>query len=261
MKAPAKINLALVVGPRRTGRKARSRHRARASRPRRRDLARGRSRPDGRGIRGGHARPRGAHSTRRGGRRRGALAGRDRQADPSRSGARRWKLRRRRGSSPGQRDASGPACRRTPARARRRPGRRRPVLPHGRPAARDRCRHGPQPARPPARLRRPARPSEPAPRRSRPRRSTTISTARTGSRTGEQRYSPPSKHRDLAALPANDLASSPLAAELRAAGAFRADVSGAGPMVYGLFAETGRAESARELMASRGATWLAQPAW
>ena len=69
------------------------------------------------------------------------------------------------------------------------------------------------------------------------------------------------EHRDLAALPANDLASSPLAAELRAAGAFRADVSGAGPMVYGLFAETGRAESARELMASRGATWLAQPAW
>jgi 4-diphosphocytidyl-2-C-methyl-D-erythritol kinase len=67
--------------------------------------------------------------------------------------------------------------------------------------------------------------------------------------------------RDLAALPANDLASSPVADELCAEGAFRADVSGAGPMVYGLFAETGRAESARELMASRGATWLAQPAW
>ena len=57
-----------------------------------------------------------------------------------------------------------------------------------------------------------------------------------------RRYSPPSKHRDLAALPANDLASSPLAHELRAAGAFRADVSGAGPMVYGLFADRDRAE-------------------
>ena len=40
---------------------------------------------------------------------------------------------------------------------------------------------------------------------------------------------------DLAALPPNDLATSPLADELRAAGAFRADVSGAGPAVYGLF--------------------------
>ena len=42
---------------------------------------------------------------------------------------------------------------------------------------------------------------------------------------------------DLLALPPNDLASSPLADELRELGAFRADVSGAGPAVYGLFAE------------------------
>ncbi|MGZ4318443.1 MAG: 4-(cytidine 5'-diphospho)-2-C-methyl-D-erythritol kinase, partial [Gaiellaceae bacterium] len=40
---------------------------------------------------------------------------------------------------------------------------------------------------------------------------------------------------DLVALPANDLASSPLTDELRGLGAFRADVSGAGPAVYGLF--------------------------
>ena len=40
---------------------------------------------------------------------------------------------------------------------------------------------------------------------------------------------------DLARLPRNDLASSPLADELRALGAFRADVTGAGPVVYGLF--------------------------
>jgi 4-diphosphocytidyl-2-C-methyl-D-erythritol kinase len=67
--------------------------------------------------------------------------------------------------------------------------------------------------------------------------------------------------RDLAALPANDLASSPHTDELRAAGAFRADVSGAGPTVYGLFADRRRAESARELMAAHGETWLTQPAW
>ena len=41
--------------------------------------------------------------------------------------------------------------------------------------------------------------------------------------------------RDLARLPANDLASSAISRELAAAGAFRADVSGAGPVVYGLF--------------------------
>ena len=41
--------------------------------------------------------------------------------------------------------------------------------------------------------------------------------------------------RDLAQLPANDLASSAISQGLEAAGAFRADVSGAGPVVYGLF--------------------------
>jgi 4-diphosphocytidyl-2-C-methyl-D-erythritol kinase len=67
--------------------------------------------------------------------------------------------------------------------------------------------------------------------------------------------------RDLAALPTNDLASSPLAEELRAAGAFRADVSGAGPTVYGLFADEEQAAAARELFADRCTTWLTAPAW
>ena len=67
--------------------------------------------------------------------------------------------------------------------------------------------------------------------------------------------------RDLAALPPNDLASSPLAQELRAAGAFRADVSGAGPTVYGLFADEEQAAAARELFADRCTTWLTAPAW
>jgi 4-diphosphocytidyl-2-C-methyl-D-erythritol kinase len=66
---------------------------------------------------------------------------------------------------------------------------------------------------------------------------------------------------DIAALPANDLASSPLADELKELGAFRADVSGAGPAVYGLFAEEEQAEAARKDLSGRGATWLAKPAW
>jgi 4-diphosphocytidyl-2-C-methyl-D-erythritol kinase len=67
--------------------------------------------------------------------------------------------------------------------------------------------------------------------------------------------------RDLAALPANDLVSSPLADELRALGAFRADVSGAGPTVYGLFQHRRAAVAARNRLRSRGRTWLTAPAW
>ena len=67
--------------------------------------------------------------------------------------------------------------------------------------------------------------------------------------------------RDLAALPANDLATSPLVDELRVSGAFRADVSGAGPSVYGLFHHRADAERARKELRSRGLTWLTAPAW
>ena len=64
---------------------------------------------------------------------------------------------------------------------------------------------------------------------------------------------------DLAALPPNDLASSPLAEELRELGAFRSDVSGAGAAVYGLFARREGAEAARQALGARGRTWLASP--
>jgi 4-diphosphocytidyl-2-C-methyl-D-erythritol kinase len=67
--------------------------------------------------------------------------------------------------------------------------------------------------------------------------------------------------RDLAGLPANDLASSPLAASLREAGAFRADVSGAGPALYGLFHHRRDADAARRVLRGLGRTWLAAPAW
>jgi 4-diphosphocytidyl-2-C-methyl-D-erythritol kinase len=66
---------------------------------------------------------------------------------------------------------------------------------------------------------------------------------------------------DLASLPPNDLARSPLAARLRSTGAFRADVSGAGPAVYGLFAEQAAAAAAAAELEPLGETWLAAPAW
>ena len=66
---------------------------------------------------------------------------------------------------------------------------------------------------------------------------------------------------ELALLPPNDLASSPLAPELRARGAFRADVSGAGPAVYGLFAEQGEALAANAALGDRGKVWIAAPGW
>jgi 4-diphosphocytidyl-2-C-methyl-D-erythritol kinase len=67
--------------------------------------------------------------------------------------------------------------------------------------------------------------------------------------------------RDLAALPPNDLASSPLAGELLEAGAFRADVTGAGPVVYGLFEDREQAAAAERELSIRGRTWLTSPAW
>jgi 4-diphosphocytidyl-2-C-methyl-D-erythritol kinase len=66
---------------------------------------------------------------------------------------------------------------------------------------------------------------------------------------------------DLAALPPNDLATSPLADVLRAAGAFRADVSGAGPAVYGLFMHEHDAAAAARGMRARGRVWISAPAW
>jgi 4-diphosphocytidyl-2-C-methyl-D-erythritol kinase len=67
--------------------------------------------------------------------------------------------------------------------------------------------------------------------------------------------------RDLAALPTNDLAQSPLSARLRELGAFRADVSGAGPAVYGLFHHEQHAKDARRALRGLGRTWLTAPAW
>jgi 4-diphosphocytidyl-2-C-methyl-D-erythritol kinase len=67
--------------------------------------------------------------------------------------------------------------------------------------------------------------------------------------------------RDLAGLPPNDLTSSPLARELIALGAFRADVSGAGPTVYALFLHGHQARAAQKQISPEGRTWLTAPAW
>ena len=67
--------------------------------------------------------------------------------------------------------------------------------------------------------------------------------------------------RDLEALPANDLATSPLRAELLELGAFRADVSGAGPVVYGLFLHGKPAVAAERELRRHGRTWLTVPTW
>lgn len=66
---------------------------------------------------------------------------------------------------------------------------------------------------------------------------------------------------DLASLPPNELASSPLAAEVSRLGAFRADVSGAGPAVYGLFRDRAEADVAAASLEPFGRAFVTGPAW
>jgi 4-diphosphocytidyl-2C-methyl-D-erythritol kinase len=71
--------------------------------------------------------------------------------------------------------------------------------------------------------------------------------------------------RDFAAFPRNDLAeaagTAPFAADLRRLGAFRADVSGAGPAVYGLFQRREQAVAAARRLRLRARVWVAAPVW
>lgn len=64
---------------------------------------------------------------------------------------------------------------------------------------------------------------------------------------------------DLALLPANDLVSSPLSDQLRELGAIRADVSGAGPCVYGIFAGLLQAQAAARELRPAGRMWVRSP--
>src|SRR5262249_47717093 len=146
-------------------------------------------------------------------------------------------------------------------------GRRRgrAVLPHLAAAARDRRRQRSAPARAPARLHRAARA---------PGRETKPSTAsvyaafdgRDGARGFEERraalelalaeLTPP---RDLAPLPPNDLAASGIVPRLTPLGAFRADVSGAGPTVYALFENEAAAVRAQRDLEPLGRCWITAP--
>lgn len=67
--------------------------------------------------------------------------------------------------------------------------------------------------------------------------------------------------RDLAELPPNDLAASPHAERVLQLGAFRADVSGAGPAVYGLFLQRAQAAAAERDLRALGRTWVTVPTW
>jgi 4-diphosphocytidyl-2-C-methyl-D-erythritol kinase len=77
----------------------------------------------------------------------------------------------------------------------------------------------------------------------------------------ERRLAEVRRPRDLADLPQNDLASSPIVDELRTLGSFRADVSGAGPCVYGLFHHREQALAAERHLSRRGRTWVTVPTW
>ena len=102
--------------------------------------------------------------------------------------------------------------------------------------------------------------------RRRPQMSTAASTSAevlTASRRGARLCSRPStasgEARDLAALPGNDLVSSSFAARLESLGAFRADVTGAGTVVYALFEDVTDAERAAGVVGDIGKTWVTRP--
>lgn len=71
--------------------------------------------------------------------------------------------------------------------------------------------------------------------------------------------------RDLAELPPNDLGAAAgggrFAALLRELGAFRADVSGAGPVVYGLFEDRRAADAAAVRLPTGTRHWVVPPVW
>jgi len=66
---------------------------------------------------------------------------------------------------------------------------------------------------------------------------------------------------DLPAPLRNGLPSPAVVAALRRLGAFRADVSGAGPTVYGLFHHRARALEAQRHLTPVARVWIAVPAW
>ena len=259
MRAPAaaKINLALVVGPTRDDGK----HEV-LTVLQRIDLV-DRIEIDGgadasrRRLQGRHARPHRARAPRGRRRSRAALAREDREAHPARGGARRRQLRRRDRASPRERLARRAARRRRVARSRGGNRRRRPVLPRRRPAARLRRRQRARAARAAAGLlgRRPppTRHGEEldrgrlrSVRRARAARAAGTSAAQRSStrwRGSRARSTSPLSRRTTSRARRSPTRSAP-------PGAFRADVSGAGPALYGLFLDRPDAEAARRSLSA-----------
>ena len=246
--ATAKINLALVVGPRRRRRQARGRDRPPAARARR---------PASRSSRRTRLERRTASPTTR------SSAARSRRSPRRRRSSRRWRGRRSRSGSR-SRPASAAAARTPPTalRARERDLDRAAARPSGctssprrsAPTCRSSSTPGPQlgegdgtssrrstSAGLHRRARPPGRRGEALDRR-RSTRASTSAAARTASTSGARRCSSAALERPATSPRCRPTTSrrSPLAAELRGLGAFRADVSGAGPTVYGLFADARR---------------------
>ena len=182
---------------------------------------------------------------------RATLARADREADPRRGRARGRERGRRRGAVARERAPAAPARARRAAPARRGDRRRRAVLPPRRAASRHRRRLRPR------RLDLPqdfavllalrGGDEDVDGRRLSPLRREAGSVGFDDRRDAAVRARARRTGADLAALPRNDLASSPLSHDLERLGAFRADVSGAGPVVYGLF-ERRRCRGAAEAL-------------
>ena len=194
-------------------------------------------------------------------------------ASGSTSGSRRRRARRRqlrRGHGAPPRECAARAAAR--ARRARRAGRwhrlRRAVLPRRRASARDRRRGTARAARPAAGLRRPAAAAEGRaealdrsglrgvrPARGRGR----FRGARRPPALGARRHAPAARPRRAAAERPRELAAR---GELRALGAFRADVSGAGPVVYAPLPSPGRrTRPPRRAFRGRRTAWITVPAW
>jgi hypothetical protein len=258
--ATAKLNLALVVGPVRADGKHDVTTVLQRSRSRTASTVRPATGCIVEGFAGRHARARRTHRARARGGRQAALARAHLQTDPRRGRPRRRQLRRRHGAPARERDARDPAattsaCTPSPADSARTS---RSSFATGRSSGRTRAR--PPSARPSAGLLRPPPRAERRARNARPKTSTRL--RRTARADGYDRRRATlldalenvRRPRDLAALPPNDLASSPLADELRALGAFRADVTGAGPTVYGLLPPPRAGRRGAQAIRGRGRT-------
>ena len=266
--APAKINLALVVGPaREDGKHEVATVLQRIDLGDRVAIAR-RAEPAGDRLRGRHARsrrarprsPRPRASSRAGGRR-SPSGSRSRPASAAAAPTRRPRFGSPTTRSPRRCPAS--AC------ARSRPRSARTSRSSSRPGRSSAAGTAPSSSRSSCRRTTGSSSrSRTAPARTRPRPSTGASTSATARRAGRSgaprssRRSPPCGARAISP-PCRRTTSPPRRwpPSCSGSGAFRADVSGAGPTVYGLFHHRRHAEAARRALRRAARTWLTVPTW